>query len=202
MPGVSRFAEPQHPVFRQLNASIGFDFRLGPYDVEQSRAHATMLAAAGIISDADRDALLGGLERVARGARRRHVPVPRRRRGHPHGDRAAADGDRRARSAASSTPRARATTRSRPTWRCSRARTRSATLERLQRLQSVLVQLAERHEDWAMPGYTHLQRAQPVYLAPPPARLLLDVPARRAALRVRARLDDASCRSARARWPA
>ena len=31
--------------------------------------------------------------------------------------------------------------------------------------QSVLVQLAERHLDWAMPGYTHLQRAQPVYLA-------------------------------------
>jgi len=39
------------------------------------------------------------------------------------------------------------------------------TLEKLQRLQSVLVALAERHEDWAMPGYTHLQRAQPVYLS-------------------------------------
>jgi argininosuccinate lyase len=62
---VSRFAEPQHPVFRQLNSSIGFDWRLGPYDIEQSRAHATMLAAAGIISDADRDALLHGLARVA-----------------------------------------------------------------------------------------------------------------------------------------
>ena len=39
------------------------------------------------------------------------------------------------------------------------------TLEKLQHLQSVIVQLAERHEDWAMPGYTHLQRAQPVYLS-------------------------------------
>src|SRR3712207_7149841 len=39
------------------------------------------------------------------------------------------------------------------------------SLEKLQHLQSVLVQLAERHEDWAMPGYTHLQRAQPVYLS-------------------------------------
>ena len=38
-------------------------------------------------------------------------------------------------------------------------------VEALQRLQSVIVQLAERHLDWAMPGYTHLQRAQPVYLA-------------------------------------
>ncbi len=39
------------------------------------------------------------------------------------------------------------------------------TVERLQHLQSALVQLADRHLDWAMPGYTHLQRAQPVYLA-------------------------------------
>ena len=39
------------------------------------------------------------------------------------------------------------------------------TMKKLQHLQSVLVSLAERHEDWAMPGYTHLQRAQPVYLS-------------------------------------
>ncbi|MET0816262.1 MAG: argininosuccinate lyase, partial [Solirubrobacteraceae bacterium] len=39
------------------------------------------------------------------------------------------------------------------------------TLERLQQLQSVLVQLADAHLDWPMPGYTHLQRAQPVYLS-------------------------------------
>src|SRR5687767_13795289 len=39
------------------------------------------------------------------------------------------------------------------------------TMEGLQRLQGTLVSLAERHEDWAMPGYTHLQRAQPVYLS-------------------------------------
>ncbi len=62
---MSRFSSPQDPVFQQLNASIGFDWRLGPYDVEQSRAHAKMLADAGIISGADRDALLNGLDRVA-----------------------------------------------------------------------------------------------------------------------------------------
>jgi argininosuccinate lyase len=39
------------------------------------------------------------------------------------------------------------------------------TIERLQSLQSALVQVADRHLDWPMPGYTHLQRAQPVYLA-------------------------------------
>src|SRR3954451_23525662 len=62
---MSRFAEPQDPVFHRLDASIGYDWRLGPYDIEQSRAHAKMLAASGIISDRDRDQLLSALERVA-----------------------------------------------------------------------------------------------------------------------------------------
>src|ERR671929_2319723 len=62
---MSRFSEPPHAAFRRMDASIGFDWRLAPYDVAQSRAHATMLAAAGIISDSDRDELLGGLDRVA-----------------------------------------------------------------------------------------------------------------------------------------
>ena len=52
---MSRFAEPPDRVFQALNASIGYDWRLGPYDVEQSRAHARMLAGCGIVSAADRD---------------------------------------------------------------------------------------------------------------------------------------------------
>src|SRR5687768_3739876 len=63
---MSRFSEPPDPIFQRLNASIGFDWRLGPYDVAQSRAHATMLAAAGIIADDERDELLAGLEQVER----------------------------------------------------------------------------------------------------------------------------------------
>src|SRR3954453_19396002 len=62
---VSRFSQPQDPAFAALNASIGFDWRVGPYDIEESRAHAKMLAATGIISGSDRDELLGGLDRVA-----------------------------------------------------------------------------------------------------------------------------------------
>jgi argininosuccinate lyase len=64
LPAVSRFREPQDPAFQALNASIGFDRRLWPHDVAQSRAHARMLAARGIIADEDRDALLAGLEAV------------------------------------------------------------------------------------------------------------------------------------------
>src|SRR3954469_5771246 len=61
---MSRFSEPQHEDFRKLNTSLGFDWRLWPYDVAQSRAHARMLAAQEIISADDRDALLTGLDAV------------------------------------------------------------------------------------------------------------------------------------------
>ena len=62
---MSRFHEPQHPDFVRMNTSVGFDRRLWPQDIAQSRAHAKMLAARQIISDADRDALLRGLDEVA-----------------------------------------------------------------------------------------------------------------------------------------
>src|SRR5215217_4248206 len=161
---MSRFSLPQDPVFQQLNASIGFDWRLGPYDLEQSRAHAKMLAEAEIISAGDRDALLNGLDRVAEeldsGAfafrpddEDIHMAIERRLTEivGPVGGKlhtARSRNDQVATDVAMFT-RAHALT----------------TIERLQRLQSVLVQLADRHLDWAMPGYTHLQRAQPVYLA-------------------------------------
>src|SRR5919201_1665092 len=50
---MSRFSEPQDPDFQALNASISFDRRLWPHDLAQSRAHARMLAAQGIIGDED-----------------------------------------------------------------------------------------------------------------------------------------------------
>jgi argininosuccinate lyase len=161
---MSRFSIPQDPVFQQLNASIGFDWRLGPYDLEQSRAHAKMLAATGIVSAQDRDQLLGGLDRVEEeldsGAfaflpddEDIHMAIERRLTEivGPVGGKlhtARSRNDQVATDLAMFT-RAHALT----------------TIERLQRLQSALVQLADRHLDWAMPGYTHLQRAQPVYLA-------------------------------------
>jgi hypothetical protein len=49
-----------------MNASLAFDQRLWPQDIAQSRAHATMLAARGIIADDERDALLTGLDAVER----------------------------------------------------------------------------------------------------------------------------------------
>ena len=61
---MSRFSEPQDAAFRALNDSLSFDWRLGPYDVEQSRAHASMLAARDIISTDERDELHRALAQV------------------------------------------------------------------------------------------------------------------------------------------
>src|SRR5215217_2676731 len=164
MTAMSRFSQPPDRVFSQLDSSIGYDWRLGPYDVEQSRAHATMLAAAGIISAADRDALLAGLQRVERELEAGEFPFE------------PADVDihraieRRLTDIVGPVGGKLHTARSRndqvATDMAMFTRAHAlTTLERLQHLQSVLVQLADAHLDWAMPGYTHLQRAQPVYLS-------------------------------------
>jgi argininosuccinate lyase len=76
-----------------MNASLAFDQRLWPQDVAQSRAHATMLAAPG--SSRGRPRRAARRPRRRRGELARRLPVRARRRGHPHGDRAAADRDRR-----------------------------------------------------------------------------------------------------------
>jgi argininosuccinate lyase len=161
---MSRFAEPQDRLFRRLNASIGFDWRLGPYDIEQSRAHARMLAATGVISDGDRDQLLSGLDRVEQELDEGsfefletdediHMAIERRltaivgavggklHTARSRNDQVATDMAMFVRAHALN------------------------TIQALQQLQSVLVQLADAHLDWPMPGYTHLQRAQPVYLS-------------------------------------
>src|SRR3954452_14975735 len=161
---MSRFSLPQDPVFQQLNASISFDWRLAPYDIEQSRAHAKMLAEADIISAQDRDALLNGLDRVEDELDTGtfdfrpddediHMAIERRLTeiAGPVGGRL---------------PTARSRNDQVATDMAMFTRAHAlGTVERLQSLQSALVQLADRHLDWAMPGYTHLQRAQPVYLA-------------------------------------
>src|ERR671910_2587305 len=61
---MGRFRDPQDPLFQALNTSIAFDYRLAPYDLEQSRAHARMLARSAIISDEDLEAIERGLDAV------------------------------------------------------------------------------------------------------------------------------------------
>ena len=159
---MARFRDPPDPLFERLNASISFDMRLAPYDVEQSRAHARALHAAGVL-DADELARMEqGLQTVAEeldggsfpleGDEDVHMAIERRlteivgplggklHTGRSRNDQVATDVALYVRDHA-----------------------RVAT-ELAGSLMSRLLELAERHADWPMPGYTHLQRAQPVYL--------------------------------------
>ena len=164
MARVSRFAEPQHADFRKLNDSIGFDRRLGPYDVQQSRAHASMLAAQGIISTADREELHRGLIQVEReleeetfpfreGDEDIHMAIERRV-GEIVGPVAGKLHTARSRNDQVATDVAMFV----------RAHAAGAVAA-VQKLARTLMALADAHLDWPMPGYTHLQRAQPVYLS-------------------------------------
>jgi argininosuccinate lyase len=160
---VSRFQEPQHPDFQRLNSSIDFDRRLWPQDIAQSRAHAAMLADRGIIAAEDRDALLAGLDAVAdelaagsfpfrEDEEDIHMAVERRLT-----EIVGAVGGRlhtaRSRNDQVVTDLAMYTRES-----------AAAAQVAIADLMATLLARAEEHLDWPMPGYTHLQRAQPVYL--------------------------------------
>lgn len=161
---MSRFSEPQHPVFQQLNASIGFDWRLGPYDVDLSRAHAKMLAAQGIIGEDDRDALLRALDSVERELQEGSFPFE------PDDEDIHMAIERRITQVAGPVGGKLHTARSRNDQVATdmalftRAHAQAAQTA-IRSLMAALVAAAERHLDWKIPGYTHLQRAQPVYLS-------------------------------------
>ncbi len=161
---MSRFVQPPDPVFQRLNASLGFDWRLGPYDVELSRAHSSMLAARGIISEADRDALHAALEQVERELEDGAFPFQ------PEDEDVHMAIERRVTEIAGAVGGRLHTARSRNDQVATdvalfvRAHAQAAR-EGIERLMRALADAAERHLDWPMPGYTHLQRAQPVYLS-------------------------------------
>ncbi len=161
---MGRFQDPQDPLFQALNSSIRFDYRLAPYDLEQSLAHARMLARSGIISDEDLAAIESGLAEVRREIDEDRFQV------------AAGDEDihmaieRRLTEVAGPVGGKLHTARSRndqvATDVAMLVRAHSLTArELLLALMGTLTELAERHLDWPLPGYTHLQRAQPVYLS-------------------------------------
>jgi argininosuccinate lyase len=158
-----RFEDRPHELFARLNDSIGFDRRLAPYDIAQSRAHARALRALGVLSDEELASLDQGLEAVAdefeAGAfpieeadEDIHMAIERRlteivgpvggklHTGRSRNDQVATDLAMYLRE------------------RC------GVAVGLLADLMAVLLNLAERHADWPMPGYTHLQRAQPIYL--------------------------------------
>ncbi len=160
---MSRFHEPQHPDFQRLNTSIGFDRRLWPQDVAPSRAHARMLAERGVITAEDRDALLAGLDAVERELSEDRFPF------HEDDEDIHMAIERRLTEIVGAVGGRLHTARSRNdqvvTDLAMYTRERAAGAQSaIAGLMGALLARAEEHADWPMPGYTHLQRAQPVYL--------------------------------------
>jgi argininosuccinate lyase len=161
---MSRFSESQDPLFRALNSSISFDWRLAPYDLEQSIAHARMLARSGIIGEDDLREIERGLAQVREEVEGDRFEVK------PQDEDVHMAIERRLTEIVGDPGAKLHTARSRN----DQVATDVAMLVRahalraeglLSRLMRTVVELAERHIDWPMPGYTHLQRAQPVYLS-------------------------------------
>ncbi|WP_286806741.1 lyase family protein, partial [Marinimicrobium sp. UBA4209] len=59
-----RFSEPTDAFVERFTASVGFDYRLYAQDIKGSIAHATMLAKVGVLTEAERDLIIEGLEGV------------------------------------------------------------------------------------------------------------------------------------------
>lgn len=158
-----RFAAGPAAVMREINASIPFDKRMWKQDVAGSRAHVAMLGAQGIVAADDVRAIDAGLERVAAGYAADGVPD----------DLAMEDIHMltEARLADAIGPAAGRlhTARSRNDQVATDFRlwTRDATdqvLAALLALDDSLLARAEEHAASVMPGFTHLQSAQPVTL--------------------------------------
>ena len=156
-----RFAAGPDAIMEAINASISYDKRMAAQDIAGSRAHAAMLAAQGIITDSDataiREGLLTVLSEIETGsfqfstaledihmnveARLKEVigaPAGRLHTGRSRNDQVATD------------------------FRLWVRDQVDAAIAGCEALQRALLQQAEAGADWVMPGFTHLQTAQPV----------------------------------------
>jgi len=156
-----RFAAGPDAIMEAINASIGFDQRMAAQDIQGSRAHAAMLAATGIITDNDakaiREGLLTVLSEIETGnfnfstaledihmnveARLKEIigePAGRLHTGRSRNDQVATD------------------------FKLWVRDQYDAAISGVEALMRAFVAQAEAGADWVMPGFTHLQTAQPV----------------------------------------
>ncbi len=160
-PWGGRFTESTDAFVEAFTASVSFDQRLYRYDIEGSRAHARMLAHVGVLGNDERDAILDGLDRIERQIEAGefewsvsledvHMNIEARltaligeagkklHTGRSRNDQVATD------------------------LRLYLRDQIDAVCAELRRLQTGLLDLAEREADTIMPGFTHLQVAMPV----------------------------------------
>jgi argininosuccinate lyase len=158
-----RFSGGPSDIMEAINVSIGFDQRLAKQDIRGSRAHCAMLVAQGILSKADGSAIMDGLLKIEkdisegsftfkRALEDIHMNIEGRLSdliGEPAG---------RLHTARSRNDQVATDFR---LW----VRAAIDTLDdQMQSLQAALIGKAEEHADTVMPGFTHLQAAQPVTL--------------------------------------
>ena len=188
------------PGLPALNTSLGFDRRLWP-TTSRSRARTRHARGAGDHRRRRPRRAAAGLDAVE-AELATSLPVRDDDEDIHMADRAAADRARRP-GRRQAPHRALAQRPGRHRRRDVHARRRrpcDARRRRAARRRSL--DAAERHLDWPLPGYTHLQRAQPVYLSHHLLAYVWMLAARPRALRLRRRARRPRCRSARARWPA
>ncbi|WP_372884287.1 argininosuccinate lyase [Shimia sp.] len=156
-----RFAAGPDAIMEAINASIGFDQRMAAQDIAGSRAHAAMLAKSGIVTDSDaeaiREGLLAVLSEIESGnfqfstaledihmnveARLKEIigePAGRLHTGRSRNDQVATD------------------------FKLWVRDQMDAAITGIEALIAALLDQAEAGADWVMPGFTHLQTAQPV----------------------------------------
>jgi argininosuccinate lyase len=159
-----RFSQPTHELVEHFTASITFDRRLYAYDIQGSIAHCRMLAKCGILTDAEADAIIHGLQEIMTEIERGefvfdvrwediHMHIERRliEKIGPVGGKLHTARSRNDQVALDVRLYLRDEIR--------------IILHDIRQLQRTLIDLAERHLDVIMPGYTHLQRAQPIRLS-------------------------------------
>jgi argininosuccinate lyase len=158
-----RFAAKPDAAMQAINASIDVDQRLWREDIEGSKAHAAMLAAQGIITAADNEAIQAGLDQIAAEIESGAFPFSaeledihlniearlterigeagkRLHTGRSRNDQVATD------------------------FKLWSMRASESAGQALAALQKILLARAETHAEWIMPGFTHLQTAQPITL--------------------------------------
>ncbi len=160
-PWAGRFNAPTDAFVEAFTASVDFDRRLYRYDIQGSIAHATMLARQGILSQAECDQIVTGLEavraRIDAGAFTWSIPLEDV---HMNVETALTEaiGDAGKRLHTGRSRNDQVATDVRLWLRDEIDLIRTA----IARLQTALLTLAEREADTVMPGFTHLQVAQPI----------------------------------------
>ena len=159
-----RFESALHPAIARFNASISFDIELIEYDIDGSIAHAEMLAHTGIISDSEAKQLVSGLEQIRQEYRQGnftpgieaedvHFAVERRL------TEIVGEVGKKLHTARSRNDQVGTDIRLYLRQQIKEIR------QQIREFQIVLLDLAEQHIETLIPGYTHLQRAQPLSLA-------------------------------------